>query len=181
MSARRQSASERRAAEDRIEIAAPDPAWLAAFEREAEALRGALPPDLRATVEHVGSTAVADLAAKPILDLLLIVPDRDRWPELRASAEALGYVFWHTDPNRPFYVKGLPPSGEARTHHLHVRTPADAADEIRFRDMLRQDARLAAGYEALKRHLAALYAADREAYTEGKTAFICAALATRTC
>ena len=66
----------------------------------------------------------------------------------------------------------MPPSGSGRTHHLHVRTPADAQRERVFRDWLRAHADDAARYAALKRALAAAHAGDREAYTEGKTAFV---------
>ena len=75
-----------------------------------------------------------------------------------------------------FFVKGMPPYETRRTHHLHVRIPADAAAELAFRDRLRSDGALARRYERLKEELAARYPTDREAYTEGKTAFVAAAL-----
>lgn len=71
-----------------------------------------------------------------------------------------------------FFVKGMPPYGERRTHHIHVRTPADAKDAILFRDYLRSHREAAAQYEALKREMASLYPTDREAYTRGKKIFI---------
>lgn len=167
---------------DPIDLAPPDPAWARAFDAEARALRHVLrhvlPASLRYEIEHIGSTAVPGLPAKPIIDILLILPDRDRWPDLIEPIESLGYSFWreNPDPNRQFYVKGMPPFGERRTHHIHTFLPGDAEPRIRFRDLLRRDAEVARRYLALKERLAASHRLDREAYTEGKTEFIRAAL-----
>ena len=78
-----------------------------------------------------------------------------------------------------FFVKGMPPFGSRRTHHVHVRLPDDAARELAFRDLLRAHPALAREYEQLKERLAARYPTDRDAYTAGKTAFITEALAQR--
>jgi GrpB-like predicted nucleotidyltransferase (UPF0157 family) len=71
-----------------------------------------------------------------------------------------------------FFVKGMPPFGERRTHHVHVRTPADARAVLLFRDYLRGHAEEALRYASLKRELAGRYPADRDAYTEGKRQFV---------
>ena len=71
-----------------------------------------------------------------------------------------------------FFVKGMPPFGPRRTHHVHVRTPADAAAELTFRDKLRSDPRLAQRYERLKEELAKRHPNDRDAYTDGKGEFV---------
>jgi GrpB-like predicted nucleotidyltransferase (UPF0157 family) len=78
-----------------------------------------------------------------------------------------------------FFVKGLPPFGTGRTHHVHVRIPADTCAELEFRDALRADARLARRYARLKDDLALRYADDREAYTEAKTQFVSEVLGRR--
>ncbi len=70
----------------------------------------------------------------------------------------------------------MPPFGPRRTHHLHVRVPHDAERELAFRDLLSADTELARKYALLKQSLAERYPADREAYTDGKTAFVTEAL-----
>lgn len=159
---------------DGIEIASSDPRWAEAFATEAACIRAALPAHGEFALEHIGSTAVPGLDAKPVIDLLLIAPEVARWPQLVAPLQALGYVLWGDNPRRDrmFFVKGMPPFGTGRTHHLHVRVPADALRECRFRDWLRTHTGDALRYAALKHALAAAHPNDREAYTEGKTAFI---------
>lgn len=166
------------AAEDRIELADPDPSWPEQFEAEAVAIRRALGFIHDVRLEHFGSTAVPNLRAKPVIDILLIHPKAEDWPQLVQPAENLGYVFWSGNPrkDRMFFVKGMPPFGALRTHHLHVRAPEDAEDEMRFRDLLRADPALARDYERLKQRLSERFPADRDAYTSGKSAFVARAL-----
>lgn len=166
------------AALDRIELWPPDPAWASGFEAEALRIRRGLPPGFTFQIEHFGSTAVPGLGAKPVIDLMLIVPDRAWWPRLIVPIEALGYVAWNPDPHarRMFFVRGLPPFGERRTHHLHVRTPDDSVADLLFRDHLRRNPDVARRYEHLKRELSKRFRTDREGYTAGKTAFILAEL-----
>jgi GrpB-like predicted nucleotidyltransferase (UPF0157 family) len=75
-----------------------------------------------------------------------------------------------------FFVKGMPPFGTRRTHHVHVRLPRDAEAELAFRDLLRADPALVRRYALLKENLAARFPMDRDAYTEGKSAFVANAL-----
>ncbi len=163
---------------DRIELVDPDPSWSRQFEAEAAALIAVLPPVDALRLEHFGSTAVPGIRAKPVIDILAIHPEPARWPDLIGPITSLGYVYWRENPrtDRMFFVKGMPPYGTRRTHHVHVRVPADSVAELAFRDLLRSDRTLALRYEQLKEALAARYPTDREAYTEGKTAFIATAL-----
>jgi len=142
--------------EDIVEIEPYNPNWPDEFQREGNRLRAALPRDLACSIEHIGSTAVSGLAAKPILDIVIACGERSRWNEFREPIESLEYVFWaeNPHPNRMFFVKGMPPFGRRRTHHVHVRLPDDAVLEIAFRDALRAHPELARDYEALKRDLA---------------------------
>jgi GrpB-like predicted nucleotidyltransferase (UPF0157 family) len=160
--------------EDRIEIVEPDPAWPQEFNTEAHALRSVLPVISGLRIEHFGSTAVPGLHAKPIIDILIVHPDQALWPSLIDALASRGYVFWAENPrkDRMFFVKGMPPFGSRRTHHVHVRVPADAIAELRFRDALRANATLVRKYAQLKDDLATLYANDRDAYTNAKTAFV---------
>jgi GrpB-like predicted nucleotidyltransferase (UPF0157 family) len=145
---------------------------------EALLLRESLPKSPALRIEHFGSTAVPNLSAKPIIDIFVIYPDQTLWPGLVDVLAPLGYVYWAENPrkDRMFFVKGLPPFGLRRTHHVHVRVPADAISELRFRNALRYDKALADRYAEYKRTLALRHSTDREAYTEGKSEFVAAVL-----
>jgi GrpB-like predicted nucleotidyltransferase (UPF0157 family) len=164
------------AEQDRIEIELYDPSWPTRFEHEAAAIRVALGDGFTYDVVHVGSTAVPGLAAKPIIDILLEVPDRACWPSLVAPLAGLGFVYWAENPDtsKMFFVKGMAPFGSRRTHHVHVHTPDVTASLVRFRDHLRAHPEDAARYEALKRDLAMRLPTDRDAYTKAKSEFVAA-------
>jgi GrpB-like predicted nucleotidyltransferase (UPF0157 family) len=166
------------AEQDRLEIEPYDPSWPERFDREAAAIRHALGGGFAYRVLHVGSTAVRGLAAKPIVDIALEVADRARWPSLVAPLAELGYVHWAENPDttKMFFVKGMPPFGARRTHHVHVHGPEGVAALVRFRDHLRSHPDAAARYEAVKRELATRYPTDRDAYTRGKTELVRAIL-----
>ena len=166
---------------DDVRIVDHDVTWPMRFAVEAAAIRAALGAAGEGfLIEHIGSTAVPGMAAKPIVDLLVIPPD-GVWPRdgLVATLESLGYKFWEDNPDQEhlFFVKGMPPFGSGRTHHVHVRPKARAAAVLAFRDHLRANRDVARAYEALKRDLAARHQVDREAYTRGKDAFVSDVLA----
>jgi GrpB-like predicted nucleotidyltransferase (UPF0157 family) len=152
-----------------VEVVQYDPSWPAAFEAE----RARLQPLLEgAEIHHIGSTAVAGLAAKPIIDMIAVV-DAYEVPIARLVAEA-GYQYPRaynaTLTRRRFLCY---PKAQWRTHHMHLLDdPAELTRYLRFRDCLRADPELARRYEALKRELAGRHHADREAYTEGKSEFV---------
>ncbi|HEX8118368.1 MAG TPA: GrpB family protein [Pyrinomonadaceae bacterium] len=122
-------------------------------------------------VEHVGSTAVCGLSAKPIIDIAAAVLAAADAEACVAPLEKIGYEYRGDGgiPGRYYFVKGDP-----RTHHLHmVELGSDFwRNHLAFRDYLRQHRGAAEEYEKLKRGLASKYLRDREAYTEGKSAFI---------
>ncbi len=127
-------------------------------------------------LEHFGSTAIPGLAAKPIIDILVAVRSlavaRATFVE---PLRTLGYVFWAENPktDRLFFVKGMPPYGERRTHHVHVAEPtAEPWLRLPFRDYLRAHRQEAQRYERLKRELALRHRTDREAYTDAKSAYV---------
>lgn len=160
---------------DEIEIVPPDPSWPAKFAAEAARLRAALPPGLVRCIDHIGSTAVPGLAAKPIIDIMLELSDFARADETVPVLEALGYAFWpdNPDPHHRFFVLGMPPYGTGRTHHVHIYELATTRERHRrFRDLLCADPLAAVRYAALKHRLATEHRSDREAYTQAKTAFI---------
>ena len=161
---------------DEIEIVEYDGHWPSMFDEEAALLRQALDGDLVVGVEHFGSTAIPGMAAKPIIDILVGVRSL---VEARAVVieplQRLGYVFWADNPktDRMFFVKGMPPYGVRRTHHVHIAEPAgEMWSRLAFRDYLTARPDEAQRYERLKRDLAAIHRADREAYTDAKAAFV---------
>jgi len=155
-----------------IVLAEHDPGWSAVFEAEAARLAAAL-GDVALRIEHVGSTAVAGLAAKPVIDIQLSVADPGAIDAYRAPLEALGYTF-ATVPI-PYFHR---PARWPHTHHVHVRRVGSTEESrpLAFRDWLRGHPEDRAAYEALKRELAretdAESAAGRARYSEAKTGFI---------
>ncbi|ESP88179.1 GrpB family protein [Candidatus Halobonum tyrrellensis] len=154
-----------------VELREWTPAWREAYEREVDRLRP-LVGDAVGCFEHVGSTAVEGLAAKPVVDLLATVPDLDDVGGPVATLEANGYERRPDDVSgRVFLAKG-PPS--RRTHYLSLAEPGSGyrREQLAFRDALRRDPRTAAEYERLKRGLAARFPDDRASYTAGKGEFV---------
>ncbi len=161
---------------DDIQISDYDPVWPSMFEAEKKRLEEALPSNQVLDIEHFGSTAIPNLPAKPIIDILIAVQDvasaRERFVPLLAD---LDYVFWADNPktDRLFFVKGMPPYGERRTHHVHVcERPSEQWTRLLFRDYLRTHPDLAQEYAKLKRDLAQAHQHDREAYTDSKGNFV---------
>ena len=136
-----------------IELHDYDPAWPELYEREAERIRTAL-GDRVVRLEHVGSTSVPGLAAKPIIDIALEVPDSRDEPAYAPALEAAGYVLrirepeWHE--HRVF-------KREQPSVNLHTFSQACAETDrmLRFRDRLRADAGDRDLYLRKKRELAA--------------------------
>jgi GrpB-like predicted nucleotidyltransferase (UPF0157 family) len=160
---------------DEIVIVGYDATWPYQFEAEAARIREALDGDLITRMEHFGSTAVPGLAAKPIIDILIETPSlADAKERAVALLERMGYSYWRDNPDqeRMFFVKGLPPDGP-RTHHIHIeQVGGKLIERLTFRDYLRAHPDEAGRYLAIKRELAERSREDREAYTQGKTAYI---------
>lgn len=164
---------------DDVVLVPYDAQWPQLFAQEAARVRHLL-GDLVTRVEHIGSTAVPGLDAKPIIDLLVGVRSL-REAKLAAVPilEAVGYSYWRDNPNqeRMFLVRGLPPNGP-RTHHIHMVEPtSESWERVLFRDYLRAHPREVQRYGQLKHDLAAQFPHDREAYTDGKGAYIAGVLA----
>lgn len=160
---------------DEVVIVEYDPNWVFLFEQEAASIRAVLDGELITRIEHFGSTAVPGLAAKPIIDLLVGVRSLAEAKQIAVSQlEHLGYAYWfnNPDPQRMFFVKGLPPNSP-RTHHIHV-VELDSVlwERLLFRDYLRKHSDEAARYAQLKYNLAQRFSSDREAYTMGKAEYI---------
>jgi GrpB-like predicted nucleotidyltransferase (UPF0157 family) len=163
---------------EHIVIANYDSTWPEVFAKLAARAKQALGA-LAQRIEHVGSTAVPGLAAKPIIDLDAVVSSQQDLPEAIRRLATLSYVHEGTLGIAGREAFRWPP-GESR-HHLYVVTAdsAELARHLAFRDALRSDLALREAYMALKRSLAERFAHDREAYNSGKAAFIESALAER--
>lgn len=160
---------------DEIEIVDYDPRWPEMFVIEAACLRRALDPALVIDIEHFGSTAIPGLAAKPIIDIFITVRSIAAAQSAITPLVALGYVFWAENPkkDRMFFVKGMPPYGERRTHHVHIMAPGEELQTRRlFRDYLLAHPDEAQCYAALKRNLGQRHRHDREAYTRAKDDYV---------
>lgn len=155
-----------------VRLASHDPRWLDCYTAAETDLKKCLGNRLIA-IEHVGSTAVPGLDAKPIIDIMVGVASLDLAPDLMSNLEQLGYEHHPADTvaGRVFFSKG-PESG--RTHHLSVcEVGSDFwLRQTAFRDALRADSLLRQQYAALKQQLAQRYPRDRIAYTSAKGPFI---------
>lgn len=150
-----------------------DPAWQQLYADEAARLTRVL-VFVAPRIEHVGSTAVPGLRAKPVIDIMVGVRDCDRFDDLRRGLEKCGYV-WdrgarRDDPGRHVFRKGPADVKQLRSHHLHL-TVFDGdywRRLLAFRDQLRGDDMAAAEYAAVKTRLITTCGGDSRAYTQGK-------------
>src|SRR5919108_4540369 len=153
-----------------IEIVAYDPAWPERFAWLGGELRRAL-GGVAVRIDHIGSTAVPGLAAKPVIDIQISVASFDPLEAFRAPLEALGYAYRadNTERTKRYFRE---PAGSSRTH-IHVRRAGSFSEQfaLLFRDYLRATPEVAAEYEALKQRLAAHHRDERRAYTEAKVPF----------
>lgn len=155
-----------------VHIVTYDPAWPALFELEQQHLSRTLRPWIIGPMEHIGSTAVLGLPAKPVIDMMAPVESLDASREALAVLRDLGYQYapYRADVMHWF----CKPSASFRTHHLHLVPYRSLlwTERIAFRDCLRSDAVVAHEYAELKHRLAEAHRSDREAYTEAKGPFI---------
>jgi len=164
-----------RVLQEEVSIVSYNPVWPQMFEEEKHHLLNCLPHELIGRIEHFGSTAVSNLAAKPIVDILVEVTSLEETKNrIVPVLEAQSYdYFWRTDvsPAYAWFIKR--DSGGNRTHHIHmVESDFEHWDRLLFRDYLCDHPQVAREYEVLKRSLAAKCEHDRVAYTKGKTEFV---------
>jgi len=155
-----------------VHIVPYDPAWPALFELERQLLSRLLRPWLVGPIEHVGSTAVPALSAKPVIDVMAAVGSLEESRDALAALPEAGYEY---APYRVDVMHWLcKPGFSFRTHHLHLVPYRSRlwTERIAFRDRLRSDPVVAREYAELKHRLAEIHRFDREAYTEAKSPFI---------
>lgn len=150
--------------------------WPSLFEQEKTALAIILKPWLIGSIEHVGSTSVPQLRAKPIIDIMVGVQGLESSKPAIENLQAAGYCYY------PYKIDVMhwfcKPSPQHRTHHLHL-VPFRSLlwhERIKFRDILRSNDLIAREYAQLKESLAFENSEDREAYTQAKGPFIQAVL-----
>lgn len=161
-----------------MHLSAYDPCWPDRAAGYATELLPVLNRWLLSPIEHVGSTAVPGIVAKPVIDLMARVAEPDAVvDQASGKLEALNWRYVPPEldgrPWRRFFAK-VSPDGQHRLAHLHLM-PAGAArwaEQLRFRDALRANPALRDEYAAVKQQLAASYADDRERYTDEKAAFV---------
>ena len=149
----------------RVVLAAYDPRWPARFAARAAELRGIL-GDRARLIEHIGSTAVPGLAAKPVIDIVVAIDDVDDEPAYAADLEAAGYELMVREPGHRCFRGG----GPGEPVNLHCYPPGDP--EIRkylvLRDHLRSHPADRVRYEQVKRDLATRPWRDMNYYAAAK-------------
>jgi GrpB-like predicted nucleotidyltransferase (UPF0157 family) len=158
-----------------IIISEPDPNWAILFHEEESRIKHAVGKANILSIEHIGSTAVSNLKAKPTIDILLIVPAEIDHELLIERLKGIDYHFI-PKPENPaphmMFVKGYTIEGyRGQAYHVHVRYQGDW-DELHFRDYLQSHPDITQEYSELKVRLSEEYPNDREGYTNKKAIFI---------
>ena len=160
---------------DEIVITPHDDSWPSLFQQEAKNIRDTFKGN-SFVLEHIGSTAVPGLAAKPVIDMMLGFQKGMEEKQIIALLESLGYEHWKEDPHmhiRLFFVKWTE-NKTRRIAQIHVATIGGDfwRYQIVFRDILRANPILVREYAQLKQELAQKYKKDRGKYIAAKTDFV---------
>jgi len=150
-----------------IEIQEYSEDWSSLFRELGRRLREAL-GDVAVRIDHIGSTSIKGLGAKPVIDVQISVGQIEPVDPIRIPLEQLGFVWRKDNPERTKrYFREKP--GDRRTH-IHVRRAGSWSEQfaLLFRDYLRSHPADQRKYERVKRDLAARYSNDRMKYTDGK-------------
>lgn len=154
-----------------IILSAPDENWKKWANEEIERIKDMLGDEITA-IHHIGSTAVAGIWAKPIIDILVETEDKCNFKFIKSRLTEAEYICMSESGDRMDFNKGYTPEGFAdKVYHLHLRLTGDN-DEIYFRDFLNGNPDIAKEYEKLKLSLLQPFEHDRNGYTQAKTEFI---------
>lgn len=155
-----------------VKLVEHNTSWQLSFEREAKKLRKVFGQDC-IDIQHVGSTAIPEILAKPIIDIALIVSSLRKAKRYAKKLKEIGYKIKKNDARkeRLFFTKG---PEEKRTHYLHISEIGSdyAEDMILFRDYLCNHKNAAKAYSELKENLAEKYKNTREVYTAKKEGLV---------
>ncbi|TBL73362.1 GrpB family protein [Paenibacillus thalictri] len=153
--------------EDQWRIAAHDPEWKNLFSDLASKLRNSL-GNLAVRIDHVGSTSVFGLDAKPVIDIQISISHYDDVLSYRHKIEYVGFVLREENPDKTKrYFREIP---ETRRTHIHVRQAGSFSEQLTllFRDYLRMHPADCLRYAQEKHRLMALFKHERPKYVEGK-------------
>ncbi len=155
-----------------VKLAPYSSQWPILFKTEKQLLKQLL-GELALDIQHIGSTAVPNLSAKPIIDIEVYVSDAQSIASSVPILVQAGYEYFGDKGGNGdhFFAKG---SDICRTHYLHMQVAGNPQwqDDLKFRDCLRTDETVRVEYEMLKQKLASTNAQDRKSYTEAKSDFI---------
>lgn len=156
-----------------VQLVPYDPEWAKLFEEEREAIQKVL-GDRAVDVEHIGSTAIPGMLAKPILDLQVAVGSLDDYEQYTPELEKLGYQFMRDNRDELEHILYIKGPEEKRTHYLKLTTMDTDfwKEHILFRDYLISDPDWAEQYKELKQKLLEKHGSERENYTKEKENFI---------
>ncbi len=154
-----------------IALVPHSPFWKEWAEEEIKHLKEIL-AEYDPVINHIGSTAIPNIQAKPIIDILVEVSKESDWNRLRDILESSGYICMSNSATRMSFNKGYTPLGYAeRVFHIHIH-PIGDNDKLFFRDYLLAHPDVAKEYEVLKMSLLPEFKHNRDAYTAAKTEFV---------
>lgn len=123
-------------------------------------------------ISHIGSTSIKNIWAKPVIDILVEIDEKENMNDIAKAVEKNGFRYMSTDENRVSFNHGYTENGFAdKVYHLHLRYVGDN-NELYFRDYLNEHSQIAKAYEQLKLELWKQYEHNRDGYTNAKTDFI---------
>jgi GrpB-like predicted nucleotidyltransferase (UPF0157 family) len=157
-----------------IELVDYNPSWINRFVEQQQKLQRLLERWLAGRIEHIGSTSIPGLRAKPIVDIAAPVRSLTCAQSAISILAKDGWLFWAGDPNRHYRLWFVRPHPSARTHHLQLiqHNCPDLRALVSFRDALRNNPDLRNAYADLKEALAKAYQTDRDRYTNAKSDFV---------
>ena len=149
-----------------------DDRWEVYYDEIEKELAGLLSDQHVVRISHIGSTAVQEIWAKNIVDVMVEIPENNSMKDVARILEQNGFTIMSAEANRISLNKGYTENGFAdKVYHIHLRYTGDN-DELFFRDYLNDHTDVAKEYEALKLRLWKQYKHNRDAYTNAKTDFI---------
>lgn len=144
--------------------------WQRWYKEEEDRIKNFIPCNIK--INHIGSTAIKNICAKPIIDILLEIPFNEDMDNIKKIIVENGYTCMNESSKRKSFYKGYTEDGfEEKVFHLHLRYFGDN-NEIYFRDYMNNNNSLAKEYETLKLSLSKKYKYDRDGYTNAKSDFI---------
>lgn len=154
-----------------IILTKPDKRWASWYKEEEKRIL-AIFSDTGVRINHIGSTAIHGIWAKPIIDILLELPNKDAMHRCKEDLVQLGYLCMNETEKRQSWNLGYTKEGFAcKVFHLHLCLQGDN-DELYFRDYMNEHPQIAISYEKLKLQLGKEFEHNRDGYTSAKSEFV---------